>query len=299
MSSPFGERALHARGAVRRPLAEGHRADDPRLRQGDDRRGLSSDDGLFPAGRPRRDADRADRIGIEGEPRPLHHDAARPRALRASRRSRAVSGRAGPRAAPATRRNPRGAPADIALDRPRRRENGAVAGRRASLSCRRNCPEKFPRAGASCSRRSARRTMPKNWSVARPSAFWRSSPPARPPSLRPRRRRAADAAPATPPPAAAAAGSGDAPPPPRLRRPPSARPPGATPAQPPAASARRRPDRKPRSRRSGAEGSLDRPDASITARPAAYIEGKADWTRVSARLTGSLGLVKPNSTNRA
>ena len=38
---------LHARGVVRRPLAEGHRTDDSRFRQGDDRRGLPSDDSLF------------------------------------------------------------------------------------------------------------------------------------------------------------------------------------------------------------------------------------------------------------
>ena len=55
--------AVHARSAVRRPLAQGHGADDARFRQGDDRRGLSSDDRLFPARRSRRNADRADRVG--------------------------------------------------------------------------------------------------------------------------------------------------------------------------------------------------------------------------------------------
>ena len=56
--------ALHARGSVRRPMAQGHWAHDARLRQGDDRRGLSPDDGLFPAHRARRDADRADGVRI-------------------------------------------------------------------------------------------------------------------------------------------------------------------------------------------------------------------------------------------
>ncbi len=46
------------------------------FRQGDDRRGLPPDDGVFSARRPRRHADRADGIGIEGLARPLHRDAA-------------------------------------------------------------------------------------------------------------------------------------------------------------------------------------------------------------------------------
>ncbi len=68
MSAPFGDRPVHARGSVRRPLAQGHRPDHARLRQGDDRRGLPSDDDLFPAHRAWRDADRADGVGIQGEP---------------------------------------------------------------------------------------------------------------------------------------------------------------------------------------------------------------------------------------
>ena len=47
-------------------LAEGHRPHNARFRQGDDRRRLSPDDDLFPARGAWRDADRADRIGIEG-----------------------------------------------------------------------------------------------------------------------------------------------------------------------------------------------------------------------------------------
>ena len=53
--------AVHARGAVRRRLAQGYRRHHARLRQGDDRRGLPPDDHVLPAGRPWRHADRADR----------------------------------------------------------------------------------------------------------------------------------------------------------------------------------------------------------------------------------------------
>ena len=62
-----------------------------RPRQGADRRGLPPDDHVFPAGRPRRDAGRADRDRIEGGPRPVHRCACvdrasgRRRATRASR----------------------------------------------------------------------------------------------------------------------------------------------------------------------------------------------------------------------
>ena len=65
-------RALHARGAVRRRLPEGHRRHHARHRQGDDRRGLSPDDHVFPAGRPRRAADRADGDREQGFARPVH-----------------------------------------------------------------------------------------------------------------------------------------------------------------------------------------------------------------------------------
>ena len=50
-------RPLHARGSVRRRMAEGHGYHHARFRQGDDRRGLPPDDHVFPAGRPRRHAD--------------------------------------------------------------------------------------------------------------------------------------------------------------------------------------------------------------------------------------------------
>ena len=97
-----------ARGAVRRPLPEGHRRHHARFRQGDDRRGLSSDDGVFPAGRARRDAGRADGIGIAREPRSLHR---RRSAISSSRRRRATASasakrRASPRAAASTRPAP-------------------------------------------------------------------------------------------------------------------------------------------------------------------------------------------------
>ena len=72
-------RALHARGAVRRSLPHGKRGHDARLREGDDRRGLPSDDHLFSARRPRRAAHGADGERVEGESRPLHRDAAGPR----------------------------------------------------------------------------------------------------------------------------------------------------------------------------------------------------------------------------
>ena len=62
---------VHARGAVRRPLSEGHRRHDARFRKGADRRGLSPDDDVFPAGRARRAADRADRDREQGIARPI------------------------------------------------------------------------------------------------------------------------------------------------------------------------------------------------------------------------------------
>ena len=48
---------------------EGYRRHHPRFRQGADRRGLSSDDDVFPADRARRDADRADRNREQGDTR--------------------------------------------------------------------------------------------------------------------------------------------------------------------------------------------------------------------------------------
>ncbi len=54
--------ALHARGCCSTTRwLEGTGVTHPRFRQGDDRRGLPSDDDVFPAGRARRHADRADR----------------------------------------------------------------------------------------------------------------------------------------------------------------------------------------------------------------------------------------------
>ncbi len=79
MSQPFGDTAVHARGAVRRSLPRRHRRHHARFRQGDDRRGLPPDDHVFPAGRPRRAADRADRVGIEGLARSVRRDAPRSR----------------------------------------------------------------------------------------------------------------------------------------------------------------------------------------------------------------------------
>ena len=72
ISQPFDGRPCMHEVAVRRPLPEGHRRLHARFRQGADRRGLSSDDGVFPAGGIRRDADRAHGIGIEAKPRSVH-----------------------------------------------------------------------------------------------------------------------------------------------------------------------------------------------------------------------------------
>ena len=55
-------------------------------------------------------------IRIQGEPRPVHHDTARPRYRRESRRARTVPVGAGPCAAPAARRDPRRSTATAALD---------------------------------------------------------------------------------------------------------------------------------------------------------------------------------------
>ena len=92
--------ALHARGAVRRSLARGHRRLNARFRQGDDRRGLSSDDDVFPARGARRDADRADRVGKQRLARPVHRGAARSRDGGKARRHGALLRCAVLRAAP-------------------------------------------------------------------------------------------------------------------------------------------------------------------------------------------------------
>ena len=107
--TPGLRRALHARGAVRRRLPQGHRRQHPRFRQGDDRRGLSPDDHVLPAGGAWRDADRADREPGQGRPRPVHRApcARSPSAPRAAPRPRTSRPRrASPRAAASTRRSP-------------------------------------------------------------------------------------------------------------------------------------------------------------------------------------------------
>ena len=115
--------ALHARGAVRRPFPRRHRRHHARFRQGDDRRGLPPDDHVFPAGRPRRDADRADGVGVEGLPRPVHRHA--PRSGHAGQGGR---GRAVPAVAGASRRA-------VASTRPARRgSRSSVGSRRPPLS---------------------------------------------------------------------------------------------------------------------------------------------------------------------
>src|ERR1700731_2654326 len=86
--------ALHARGFVRRDMAEAHWPHNARFRQGDDRRRLSPHDDLFPPRGARRDADRADRIGIESLARSFHRGLARSRAGRKARGNRPLCGRA-------------------------------------------------------------------------------------------------------------------------------------------------------------------------------------------------------------
>ena len=69
MSLPFGDRPCMHEVLFDDRWLRGHRRHHARLRQGDDRRGLPPDDGVLPAGRARRHADRADRVGIQAEPR--------------------------------------------------------------------------------------------------------------------------------------------------------------------------------------------------------------------------------------
>ena len=105
-SAPFAHaRAGDARGAVRRPRAQGYRRLDAGHRQGDDRRGAAPDDGLFSAGGAWRDAGRADRDRDPRKPRPLHrHHAGLGRARKGRR---AANGGPLPRPPPPPRRNPR------------------------------------------------------------------------------------------------------------------------------------------------------------------------------------------------
>ena len=71
--------------------------------------GYPPDDHVFPAGRARRHADRADRIGIQAKPRPVHRLAARawPRQPRPATRRASRTRRALRRAAASTRPRPR------------------------------------------------------------------------------------------------------------------------------------------------------------------------------------------------
>ena len=94
---------------------QGHRGDHARFRQGADRRGLSPDDDVFPAGRARGLADRADRDREQGLARPVRRGAARPRRARAGGRRRRLPRRAAPHPAPPARRDRRGAEAGAAL----------------------------------------------------------------------------------------------------------------------------------------------------------------------------------------
>ena len=117
LDAPFGgERAVHARSDLLRPRFR-RRAEHDRCRQGADRRGLPPDDHVLPAGRARRDAGRADRDGIQGEPRPVHPGASlrspsgRRPATRASRPRRSML-----RAGASTRRSRRRKPVLVYKD---------------------------------------------------------------------------------------------------------------------------------------------------------------------------------------
>ena len=100
--------ALHARGFVRRDMVEAHWPHNPRFRQGDDRRRLSPDDDLFPPCGAWRDADRADRIGIESLARSFHRGLARSRAGRKARDTGALLARPIMRPAAASTKPARG-----------------------------------------------------------------------------------------------------------------------------------------------------------------------------------------------
>ena len=77
-------------------------------------------------------------VGIEGFARPVHRDDARPRHGGAARRGGALHRRALPCSAPASRRDPRGAPADPQVDAAR---GGGVSSQRAVILGRRRRPE--------------------------------------------------------------------------------------------------------------------------------------------------------------
>ena len=123
MSLPFGDRPACTRRCST-TLARRHRRLHARFRQGDDRRGLPPDDGVFPAGRARRDADRADRVGEQGLARPVHRGAARSRVCGEARRHGALLRRAVLCAAPPSRRDARRARAGAAVGDARAAERG-------------------------------------------------------------------------------------------------------------------------------------------------------------------------------
>ncbi len=101
--------------AVRRLRAQGYRGQHAGLRQGLDRRGLSPDDGVFPAGCARRHAGRADRDREQGDTRSVHRHRALAGGPGQGRRRRSVPSGAASDAAPAARRDRRGASARVAL----------------------------------------------------------------------------------------------------------------------------------------------------------------------------------------
>jgi hypothetical protein len=108
---------VHARSALRRFVPEGHRRLHARFRQGDDRRGLPSDDDVFPARRPRRDVDRADGIREPGIARRLHRHAAPPgRRSEEAGLGSLLPRRPAPHPPPPPRRDARGARPGAALE---------------------------------------------------------------------------------------------------------------------------------------------------------------------------------------
>ena len=72
ISAPFGNGPCMHEALFDDSVPEGHRRHHARHRQGADRRGLSSDDDVLPARRPRRHADRAHGNGIEARARRVH-----------------------------------------------------------------------------------------------------------------------------------------------------------------------------------------------------------------------------------
>ena len=126
-----------------------------RFRQGDDRRRLSSDDHVLPAGGPWRPADRAHREPGQGGSRPVHRRLALScRAREERHRHRGFQGRAALRPAPPPRRDARGAQARATLaaveQSARRRSDEAGGGVDRSRSWKqwafssRSSPSSFP-----------------------------------------------------------------------------------------------------------------------------------------------------------